>query len=82
MDVMTNGKDKEANKGKHQYISANTREAPRANISSKGIMKRNIVEILTVHKKDGNIWTKTHDRPMLGVWDCEKVGGTRMKYSL
>ena len=44
-------------------------------------MKRNIIEMLDVHKKDGSTSMKTPDRPMPGVWDSEKVGGTPHKIS-
>lgn len=46
------------------------------NISYKGMMKRKIVEILVVHKKDGGMSTKIADKLMLEFYDCDKNGGT------
>lgn len=52
--VWTSGEDKEANKGKPSYIATITRGAPREKLSSKGTMKKNIVEMLAFYKKDGS----------------------------
>lgn len=49
--------------------------AQRDNLSSKGTMKRNIVEMMVVHTNNGSMSTKTPYRPMLGFQDSEKVEG-------
>lgn len=73
--VGTNGKSKETNKDKRPYIATIIGGGPRANLPSKGTMKRKITEMLFVHKKDGSTLVKTHDKVMLGFWNSKKVGG-------
>lgn len=53
VEMETNGKDKEANKGKRRYIIIISWGVPRENFPSKGPMKRKIVKILVVHKNGG-----------------------------
>lgn len=60
VDVETSGKDKEVSKGKRQYIASIIRGELRANLPSKGTMKRNIVEMLVAHKKR---WKFIHESP-------------------
>lgn len=72
----TSGEDKEASKGKRQYINIVSEGASREDLPSKGTMKRNIDEMLVVHKRDANASMKTLDWPMLGFRNSEKVGGT------
>lgn len=59
--VRTSDEDKEANKGKRQYIIAITRGASQANLPSNGTMKRKMVEMLVVYKTDGSVSMKTPD---------------------
>lgn len=42
-------------------------------------MKRKIIKILVVHKKDGSTSTKNFDMIMLRYWEYEKIGGTLNK---
>lgn len=65
-DAKTSGESKEANIRKCLYIVVITIGAPRENLPSEGTMKKKIVEMLVVHKKEGGIPTKTLDRPILG----------------
>lgn len=48
-DIGTNGESKEARKGKHSYINAIIRGAPRENLPSKWTMKKKIAEMMVVH---------------------------------
>lgn len=62
----TSGENNGASKGKRQHIRVFTRGTPRANILSKWIMKRKIVELMVAHKKDGSTLAKTPYMSMLG----------------
>lgn len=72
-DVGTSDESKEDDKGKYPYIASITGGAPQENISSKGIMKRYIFEIMVVYKKDASKLEKVPDRPMLMFRDSNKV---------
>ena len=66
---------KEGSKGKHPYIVAIIGGAPRANLTSKGIMKRKVIEMMVVYHKKSNTPAKVHDCSMLTFWDPEKTIG-------
>lgn len=80
-EVRTIGESKEANKGKHLYISAITGGAPRENLPSKGTMKRKFIETIFVIKKDASTLVKIPHQPILGFWDSEYVGGIPNEFS-
>lgn len=75
IDDGTNGENKKVDKGKFMYMTTITKGAPRESPSFKETMKRKIFEILVIHRKDVSTFTKILDRPMLGFFDFEKVGG-------
>lgn len=61
VDVRTSGESNEANKGKRLYVASISRGTPWDNLHSNGTMKRKIIKMLVVHKKDGNSSVKTPD---------------------
>lgn len=77
-NVGTTSKDKEGGK----VFAAITRGVPRANLPSKGTMKRKIFEMLVIHIKDRSVLMKARDRSMLVFHDSEKVGGTKLNLPL
>lgn len=77
-DAGTSGGDRETKKGKCPYISTIMGGAPQSNLSFKGTIKRNISNMLVIHKKDGGASMKTSDRLILELRDSYKVGETLM----
>lgn len=67
--------DKGASNGKRQHIAAIAEGVPRENISSKGTMKRKIAELMAIYNKNRNTSAKTLNRPLLGLWNRDKVRG-------
>lgn len=61
--------------GKCMYIAVITGKAPWANLSSKWMVKRKIVEMTVVYKKEGSSSSKFSDQPMLGFRESKKVWG-------
>lgn len=47
--------------------------------SVMGKMKRNIIEMMVVHKNNGDTSTKNPNQSMLWFWDSGKIGGTPNK---
>lgn len=66
---------KEGRKGKHKYIATIPRGTPRTSNSSKRTVKRKIVELMNVSKKEGNNSTKCQKRKILIFRDNEKTRG-------
>lgn len=61
VDARTSNESKEANKGKRLCIISIIGGAPQTNLPYKRTMKRKIVEMLSVHKKDGSTSVKALD---------------------
>lgn len=66
---------KEEHKGKNSYISSMTRGSPRSSMPSRGTIKRKIVELLSVNKKEGITSIVNPERLVLKFRDTEKVWG-------
>lgn len=62
-------------KGKRLNLAVITGGAPGEKLSSKGTIKRKIGEVMVVWKNEGSSSPKFPNRPMLGVWDTEKIRG-------
>lgn len=72
VEVMVSGKGKDMSSGeeewhkeKHQHIASITGDAMRVRNPSKSTVKRKIIELMNVNKKDGNNSTKSLGRHIL-----------------